>query len=515
MARLLKLLPVLLGLLLIVRLTPAAQSAPTLTALPDAVISAQSALLFPAAVVTELALAIPRDRIAALQVAWSQEGWAGDTRELALESAAVQRPQDTLAVYVWEIPADDPPRLFLPLTARWTITTTDGETLAFDLTLPFADPRARWTTARAGAVRVAVPAGRLVSAGVLSPDVESVAALLQENTGTPLESGVVVFDASLPDAPCPAAVLTPPPDFISALTGLQIPCDASAVLRLYERENFRTVNAGLMTYETAMDAISVALVREAYGPLWADADVPAWFQYGLGLFYAPTDKTVRLDAARAALRVGGLPDFNAIPSDVVGRSLWEAQSVGAVLAMAEVLGVDGLFTLASALANGPSASDGSSLDDAYAQASGEPLAALLAGLPDWLFSAQAASAFRYHPYLPATPTPTLTPSNTAVPPTITPTPTVTETPTPTATVTGVLTPTPRPITATVTPTPTVTLRPAGSFNLAPTPAPPAEDRGDSGANPALLIVGAGGGLLAVVIGAFLSIRLLRKRNATS
>lgn len=512
MARLLKLLPLLLGLLLIVRLTPAAQSAPAQsapTALPDAVISARSALLFPAAVVTELALAIPRDQIAALQVAWSQEGWAGDTRELALETAAVQRPQDTLAVYVWEIPADDPPRLFLPLTARWTITTTDGATLAFDQTLPFADPRARWTTARAGAVRVAVPAGRLVSAAVLSPDVESVAALLQESTGTPLESGVVVFDASLPDAPCPDSVLTPPPDFISALTGLQIPCDASAVLRLYERENFRTVNAGLMTYETAMDVISVALVREAYGPLWTDSDVPAWFQYGLGLFYAPTDKTVRLDAARAALRVGSLPDFNAIPPDVVGRSLWEAQSVGAVLAMAETLGVDGLFTLANALADAPS------LADAYAQVSGEPLAALLAGLPDWLFSVQAASAFRYHPYLPATPTPTLTPSNTAVPPTITPTPTVTATPTPTATVTGVLTPTPRPITATVTPTPTVTLRPAGSFNLAPTPAPPVEDRGDGGANPALLIVGAGGGLLAVVIGALLSVRLLRKRNATS
>jgi hypothetical protein len=508
MARLLKLLPLLLALLLIVRLAPAAQSAPTPAALPEAVISARSALLFPAAVVTELALAIPRDQIAALQVAWSQEGWAGDTRELALETAAVQRPQDTFAVYVWEIPADDPPRLFLPLTARWTITTTDGETLTFDLTLPFADPRARWTTARAGSVRVAVPAGRLVSAGVLGPDVGSVAALLQENTGTPLESGVVVFDASLPDAPCPAAVLTPPPDFISALTGLQIPCDASAVLRLYERENFRTVNAGLMTYETAMDAVSVALVREAYGRLWSEADVPAWFQYGLGLFYAPTDKTVRLDAARAALRVGGLPDFAAIPSDVVGRSLWEAQSVGAVLAMAETLGVDGLFTLANALADAPS------LTDAYAQASGEPLAALLAGLPDWLFSAQAASAFRYHPYLPPTPTPTLTPSNTAVPPTVTPTPTATATPTPTATVTGVLTPTPRPVTATVTPTPTVTLRPAGSFSLAPTPAPPADDPG-GGADPALLIVGAGGGLLAVVIGALLSIRLLRKRNATS
>jgi hypothetical protein len=459
-------------------------------------------------VLTELALAVPYDDIAGITVTWSQEDWQGETLELALEQTAAQRPQDTFAVHVWPIPVDDPPRLFQPLIARWTLTTTGGDTVTFDLTLPFADPRVRWTTATGGPVRLAVPAGRSVSAAVLSPDVEALAALLRQNTGRAPEAGVVVFDASLPDAPCPTAALTPPADFVSALTGLELPCDPAAVLRVYEQENYRVVNAGLMTYETVMNAVSLALVREVYGPVWADTDVPAWFQYGLAVFYTPTDKSVLLESARGALRIGGLlRDLERVPDDIVGRTLWEAQSAGAVLYMAETLGVPGLFALAGDLNGAPS------LDAAYEAAAGETLTGVFAALPDWLFSPQAASAFRYNPYLPETPTPSATPTLTPVPPTITPTPTATATPTPTATVTGVLTPTPRPITPTITPTPTVTLRAAGSFDLSPTPVPAAAEPTEDGANTLLLFVGAGGGLLAAVIGAVVFIRARRKRNA--
>jgi hypothetical protein len=210
------------------------------------------------------------------------------------------------------------------------------------------------------------------------------------------------------------------------------------------------------------------------------------------------------ETARAASRAGGaLRNMESVPQESTRRNQWSAQSYGMVLYMAEQLGVDGLFNLASSL------SADNALAEAYAEATDSTLSGLISAWSSWLFTPQAVSAYGYSPYLPTTATPTVTMTFT---PTITPTFTPSLTPTITPSVTGILSPTPRPPTIVPpTPTPSLTSRPAGSVPnpiTTPTAAPEttAAAGDDEGRRTVTLLIGVGlmaTGILIAVAALFL------------
>lgn len=498
----------LLGLLALLIVIPASGQSEQATEppRPDYIIDDNAALLFPEAVVTEFLVSRPAADFEALTVQFSQENWQSEQIELDPQQIGQDNFGNTLFSFVWPIPEDNPPRLFETITARWRFIEPSGEAGEVLMEFDFADSRTGWSVTEEGAVRLASPANRAVSAGFIREDVDRLYTLMRENTGGQSTRGIILYDNTLTLDPCPDDTLSVPAGFYVSIT---IDCDGGKVTRLYNAAGWRVVTTGLLTYESAMNAISIELVRDLYRPLWSAGSVPAWFEYGLALFYSPTDKTSLLEQARQAARIGSLlPDVNSIPQEEGRRALWEAQSYGYVIYMAEQIGVSRLFSLAGSLGS-------TTLAEAYRGAANRSLDSLFASWPDWIFSVPAAGAFQYNPYLPTTPTPTATQSRTPFPPTATRTPTATLTATPTPTVTGVLSPTPRIETPTAAFTPTITLRPPGSVSFPmPRAADSAAEQTPAPAETPILplIIGGGIGILVIVGFILFMTRRGRKRH---
>jgi hypothetical protein len=142
-----------------------------------------------------------------------------------------------------------------------------------------------------------------------------------------------------------------------------------------------------------------------------------------------------------------------VPSDPRQQAIWQAQSYGMVLYIAQQIGVEATFALARA----------EDFAAAYSQATGETLTALIAAWEAWVFTDEAVRVYSYSIYAPTTPTPTAT-----FTPTLTRTP---RPPTETPTLTPDYSPTPRPSRTPIPPTRTITPLPAQSFLLRPTAAP--------------------------------------------
>lgn len=293
---------------------------------------------------------------------------------------------------------------------------------------------------------------------------------MQARSGQSGQIGLALYDSGLPADPCARdASGAPVVQAEGVVRSVTLPCDADKTQTLHAASGYAIVQIDYLTYSSALEAVSRALVERLYAPLWGESGVPAWFRYGLGVFYAPTDKSVYLDEAQRAVRTGGLVlDYAQPPVDSLKRATWQAQSYGMVLYMAEQIGVDDLFDLAASLGT-------RSLESAYQSAADAPLAGVFPAWRDWIFSQAARTAYTFNPYLDVTATPTATLSQTPFPSTATPTFTPTFTASITPTVTGVLSPTARPTdTPAATLTPTFTPRAAGNFTLTPsTPAPSA------------------------------------------
>lgn len=462
---------------------------------PDYVLGATFDLIYPEALWSSFQLSIPPGQIRSATLTVAQEGWSAPPVSIDIADYLAVRPSEPGVLtdfdYLWSIPVENPPRLFEPLRLTWRFTRTNGQTDTLAEALPFLDPRTNWTRAisEAGDIAIALPSG-LSGARALAEDLQQIRDLLRENTGTqPLALRLVVYTTSLPLSPCVPGV-GGQPVAVGQRSTVTVPCRAETARALYDAAGYRIVELSINTREAVLDAGLLLLFEAAYAPLWAEQTVPAWFSEGLRRFYLPGPKHELRELARAAARTNGLlRSLDTRPTDPQRLALWEAQSYGLVLYMAEQLGVDGLFAVARGLG------DGRSLDELLAQANGGSMTRLNAAWGNWVLSEAAASAYGYSPYLPTTPTPSLTPSLTA---TATRTFTATFTPSITPTVTGILTPTPGP-TRTFTPTftPSLTLRPADSL-LTPTPQPaPAAGFGGGSDTTLLLLVGVAA--LAVVV----------------
>ncbi len=455
-------------------------------------------LLYPEAIWSDFVLLRPASDFSGAIMTLTQQTGFSQTVTVDIAAIAEVTAPYTDFEHVWPIPLDNPPRLYELMTVRWDFIRTDGTIDSLAVSLRFEDTRALWLTDSTENVRLASP-DRLNPSSIRA-DVERMYSLMQARSGQSGQIGLALYDSGLPADPCARdASGAPVVQAQGIVRSVTLPCDADKARTLHAASGYAIVQVDYLTYSSALEAVSRALVDRLYAPLWGEADVPAWFRYGLGVFYAPTDKSAYLDEARRATRTGGLVlTYDQVPTDPLKRATWQAQSYGMVLYMAEQIGVDGLFELAASLGT-------RSLEAAYQRAANAPLAGVFPAWRDWIFSQAARTAYTFTPYLDVTPTPTATLSPTPFPSTLTPTPTPTLTASVTPTVTGVLSPTPRPSDIpSATPTPTFTPRAVGSFTLTPeTPAP--QPAAPDVTVP--LLIGAGGvALIAFVLG----VRLVRR-----
>jgi hypothetical protein len=415
--------------------------------------------LFPGAIRLTVTTSLEFIDVAELSVTLSQPGVFSETIDLDPGQALDDSDIYSQFGYVWQVPVDNPPVVFRDVNYTWRVVDADGNVFGVSDRIFFADPRADWQIHEDadGAFTLITPADGSSPARILrdvTPFIELVGADLEPPYRIALTDDLDLFDCPVnADGDITPLVTRKEEEFF---------CDPAVQARVYERGDLiilETRGSGLVS---AVEAMIPFLVDEAFRERWADADVPRWFRSGFTQFWMPATKADLLPPVLTAARSRTLFTLGRMeaspPSNSVDAALWEAQSYGMVLYMAERIGVNGLLEFGRALG------EAESFDIAYEQVLSEPASALIRNWQRWLLTDAAESAYGYVPYGLDTPTPTHTATST-----FTPIPTVRRSATPTPTIT------PRPsVTPTATNTPSVTPRPPGSLAyktpvLTPTP----------------------------------------------
>ncbi len=448
--------------------TPTATSTITPTPVPTLAVTleglffdARAEVIFPAGIYFQaVILRAPQD-IAALTLTIAQENRAMQTVIIDLELAELTPEGAAKVGYFWPIPNDQPPQLFSEIAFTWDVRSRFGESAQASGVIQFTDSRLIWRS-RVDEQRrfdLTLPVGLSINA--LGQSLDAVYDLLAANTGQQPALNILLYDEAFPLNPC---IEDADGRRVSAgpLTGVLVPCgDETLAERIISASGFTLVTGRAFVFSDAQDVLSDALFEAFYTPLWEGHSIPAWFEAGLRRVYRPTSNADQLAPALAAARSSTLytlPQMQSGPPyGIEAQRLWEAQSFGMVLYIADTAGLETLYEIGRTL------SSGQSFANIYQSAVGQPLERLIANWRDWLVSPRGQAAYRVSVYNPATPTPTASPTFTPFPPTRTPTPIPSVTPTPTTT----LSPTPRP---TLTSTPSVTPRPPGSLDT-PTPMP--------------------------------------------
>lgn len=433
--------------------------------------------IFPSGVRFFITLSRPADDLEEVTLTIETGDQEPFTQEIDLASPVASGPSFTDLDYVWIFPDDSTLRLFSDEDAvfEWRARDAIGQTARVRDRLLFKDDRVEW-------VRSEDPSRHIhltVSASGPSPDQIRQSTLhsydlMSANTGAAPEFDILLYPPDVNPTGCEQVQDAETGEAMLAargpVSGITLPCDPDRSRRLFEISGLDVLQSDGTTIAGAQSALVRFLTRQFYGTVWGEADVPDWFLSGLTQFYQPASKAHQLLPVQNAARTDRLLPLREMAVERPDDSLWQAQSYAMVLYIAGHAGVNGLFDLATDLANA------TSFQAAYEAKMGQMLDALLPNLRRWVFSSTAASAFDYTPYQPETPTPVPSRTRTPFPPTATRTATATATITLTPSVTGVLSPTPTDtptITRTATPLPpTVTPRPPGSL-FTPTPVPAA------------------------------------------
>jgi hypothetical protein len=445
--------------------TPVYTPTPTITPTPFATFAAtydslvtytDVEVVFPAAIRFSTFTTRPVDSITEMTLTLVRED--GTTLNFNLDPNEIQREPEFYPDYdyVWQLTADNAPRLFEEVTYRWAVTIDDGEVGSAEGRFQFTDQRVLWERRTDEGRRIDLALRRGFNANRLGQSIDTVYDALTANTGQRPQTNVILYDN---DFPPPACVENDDGEWVAiALSnGIEFPCsDPQLAQTLIADSGFEIVQSRAYTIPDIQNALTPFLFDRFYAPLWEGRDVPDWFAYGLMRLYAPTSNAELYGTALAAARGSGLlMQSEVVAGNAQSSDLWRAQAYGMVVYIADQIGLEGLFELGRAL-------ETQSFAEAYSTAMGESLNSLIPLLRDWLFTPAAEGAYRVSIYAQATATPSPTLTFTPFPPTRTPRPLPSATLTPTIT----LTRTPRP---TATPTPSLTPRPPRSLD---TPVPP-------------------------------------------
>jgi hypothetical protein len=490
------------------------------------ILSTSSEVFFPQAIRFNVILARAFTDISTASLVIQPQGQTPITISIDLEDAVVVRDPYTELAYSWTIPRATPPHVFEEIIFTWWVVSTRDEVSELGSSMIFTDQRTAWVqeTDPTGQLSLTMPAlgPSLDTAQVTSADVQvettpepvnaSSEPAVSDMTTIPPSSGVEAATPQLaftPIGPQPTVDLPvsgvsrlmtdlqpvyeslsentdrdlslkllvytdafPPgctqngenqPVARGPVSGIEIPCDESLADVIFRASGYDLLQSESSSLNQIEIVVTAAIVARFYEIAWQGKAVPDWFQVGLKQFYAPNLKSSLYPTLMRTARNNALLPLDGSGSVNANADLWQAQSYGLALYIADQIGVPGLFRLANV--------DADTFPVAYQTAMSKPLSTLLNEWERWIFTDRAVAAFSFTANQAATATPTATRT---LSPTPTATATSTFTPTFTPTVTGVLSATPSPTrtpTRTLTPEPaTRTPRPAGSLNT-PTPIP--------------------------------------------
>jgi hypothetical protein len=360
--------------------------------------------------------------------------------------------------YRWQISKDSPPILFSKVRYTWDIVTTDNISYEIVEDFDFIDQRVAWEQSNdiLGQVNIIHAFGQLDADFVRSGVRATYNVLYPNPEDRPRYTFLVypqnvTFGCDLNDEEEPIIQVRGTDGFEDA------PCDLSLANDIYDERGYIVLN------QTSVDLIQRIIldlmVKDYYLTLWNDVPVPDWFLDGLQQFYDPRTKRSALNLSQQKSRSDDLlrlADLETEPAeDEEILALWEAQSIGLILYIADTIGVDGLFEFAESVGNFDS------FAEAYEDHVGQSIDLLMLSWRDWVFRSSSQQDYDFNPYMAETSTPTATA-------TATNTPTATFTPSKTPDVTATIRPSFTPIPA----PPTTTPLPAQSFSVQPTKLPP-------------------------------------------
>lgn len=419
-------------------------------------------LIFPQAIYFEFLVIAPRDDFEQFTLTIMPPESEPLVVRFIEETPLAIEASYSIARYEWMIPRLNAPPLFSEIAYQVTIELTDGRQLLDEGTLTYQDERLDWIFIEENGFEIATDASTRGLANRLSARLNDMYRLMRINTGlVPEPLKVMLYPALIPPG-CArndeGEPVVPGRNEEGRISDVE--CDQRLANRVNVLADYLVVNTS--SEDVAQAQIIPVLFDAFYGLLWGSAEVPAWFERGLMLFYQRSQLVNQQTLSQQALRISqpfSLSEMQTRPLNADDDLLrvWDAQAYGMVLYMADTVGVSPLFALAQAInPNEP-------FDVLYRRYMGQPVPRLIPSWQTWVFRREADVAYQYNPYLPITPT--LTPT-----PTYTLTPTITPTLTATLPATDTVTPsrTPRP---SRTPTPSLTPRPPQSFSLRPSATP--------------------------------------------
>ncbi|MCU0511433.1 MAG: hypothetical protein MUE40_02570 [Anaerolineae bacterium] len=457
----------LLCSLLALLLHPLAAQESTPEALPQSpLITLEQDFTFPQRLYSRMTIDVPTAQIDRTQLVIQPQDSAEiiiDFGPAAAGAAAAVEPYEfageyTVATYTWTIPPASVPPLFGTIRYLWRVRTQSGAVEEYGAEVQYSDTRTTWQTLATDRVSVTLPAGFLSAdqARGLPVRLQTLYERLQSDTDRSPMFRWLIYPAGLPPACDLNADGEPIIRFLDREgTFNEVPCAVAVARAAYERAGYTVLQPA--TAAALPGTLSTLLIDAFYAPLWADSDVPAWFQRGLAALYQPATLPGTLFSTRQALqnaRPLTLAELSAPPT-AENEARWAAQSYSLMLYLLDRLGVPAVFNLARRAAAG-------SFAEAYTAAAGS-LETLIPDWQTWLYTGRAEAAYSYSIYQPTTATPTATF-----------TPTITRTPLPptaTLTATAAVTATPRPTRTRIPPTATLTPLPPQGFSLRPTAIP--------------------------------------------
>ncbi len=268
----------------------------------------------------------------------------------------------------------------------------------------------------------------------IDPALNPLAATLSALPTSALPTPAIDFEATR--GPTRTPTPTPPP----ATPDVLPLCRPEEVEQLYRAAGIIPLRRHTYNMLELQSDIAREMAEQTWRDLWgtAKADmVPAWFVDGLAQLYEPRAHAAEMIAAESAVRSGtefSLAAMSTLPSDADEMATptgftpqidpWHAQSVSMVLFLVDEYGPDAHARVARAIV------EQDSFDLAMIDQTGFDAAENYARWREWISRPVADELRSWHPYLPPSPTPTL--SRTPLP-TFTPSiaPAATETPFPT------------------------------------------------------------------------------------
>lgn len=379
----------------------------------------------PSVISFRVILMAPPDKVQSIKLDAEQEDGIQISETLDVEAALlVQGESVSEYQYTIELQEITDLRLFQALDYTFTVDIEGLEEplIQSDQIIVEHQAAGRWLGANTADLHLHWNGERFAGDSYLQ-DLQPVMNLLKIQTGYDKPVGFVVYDPNKPL--CEQVTLEDGTLMEASLAGgLVFTCNREALQRLYANDEIVFTEIDSPQPQLIVNTLTETLVNTVYQPRWGNAEIPSWFQAGLGWFYAYNGQSNMLPIVQRASQQDQLLSLPQLTTSENRNPLWEAQAYLLVLYLAETYGATAPFDIALAMNRRVD------FTEALQTVTEDSIERIYAAWTIWINSPRAAEVIFWNPYQATTPTPTpsFTPTDIPPSPTTRPSPTISPTP---------------------------------------------------------------------------------------